>query len=76
MAACTLTHARRARPAANGQAARVGCWTGRGRRHAAEFSQPPTRDRLGRLSRTVTVSDLRLQNLPVNISCNANSVVL
>ena len=62
-------------PAVNGQAARVGCWRGRGRRHAAEFSKPPTH-RLGRLSRTVTVSDPLLQNLLVNISCNANSVVL
>ena len=69
------THARGARPAVNGQAARVGCWTGRGRRHAAEFSKPPTRYRLRRMSRTVIVSDPRLQNLLVNISCKANSAV-
>ena len=42
-------------------AARVGCLTGVGRRHSAEFSKPPIRYRLGRLSRTVTVSDTRLR---------------
>ena len=61
----------RARPAVIGQAARVSCWTGRGRRHVAEFSKRLTRYRLGGLSRTVTVSDPRLQNLLVNVSCNA-----
>ena len=64
----TLTHTRRVLPAVNGQAACVGCWTGRGRRHAAEFSKPPTRYRLGRPSRTVTVSDPLPHNLLVNIT--------
>ena len=72
----TLTHTRRARPAVHGQAARLGCWTGRGRRHAAEFSKPPRCYRLGRLSRTVTVSDPCLEKLLGNISCNASSVVV
>ena len=52
----TLTHTRRVRPAVNGQAARVRCWIGQGRRHAAEFCKPPTRYWFGRLSRTVTDS--------------------
>ena len=72
----TLTHIRRVRPAVNGQAARVGCWTGRGKRHAAEFSKLQTRYLIGRLSRIVTVSDPRLQNLLVNISCTAATQIV
>ena len=68
-------HTRAAGPAVNGQAALVGCSTGRGRRHAAEFSKSPTPCRLGKLFRTVTVSDSLLQNLLFIISCNTNSVV-
>ena len=64
----TPSRALRVRLAVSGQAARVGCWTGRGGRHAdldtrvwgGVSVRSPTRCRLGRLSRTAEVSDPRL----------------